>query len=471
MKNFYALILAGGSGARLWPVSRQQAPKQLINLTGELSLFQQTVKRLEKRVPAERMLFVTSGELEAGIREQLNSYLGTGCADKCTVVGEPAARNTAPAILLGARILQDKDPDAVMLVAPSDHVILDPDAFISAIDESIPAAEKGLIVTFGLKPTRPETGYGYIRTGHQAGNVLMVEKFEEKPDPARAQELFSDGRYLWNSGIFLFSVKTIMEEARKYLPDLMKELDGFEPEDPVELKKLYETIHSISIDHGIMEHTDRAAVKPVSMGWNDLGSWDSFYEISDKDMNGNVISGDAVSLDNEGCLIAAGDRFLGVVGMKDTIVVQTRDATLLCPMGRSQDVRRVVDHLEETGRSESITHPTVTRPWGEYTVLIEQGRYKVKRLTVAPGQKMSLQKHEQRSEHWVVVTGEVTIIRGEEELILKSNEGVTIPVGTMHRIENRGSESAELIEVQLGDYVGEDDITRFEDDYGRKTAD
>jgi mannose-1-phosphate guanylyltransferase/mannose-6-phosphate isomerase len=207
------------------------------------------------------------------------------------------------------------------------------------------------------------------------------------------------------------------------------------------------------------------------MGWNDLGSWDSFYEISDKDMNGNVISGDAVSLDNEGCLIAAGDRFLGVVGMKDTIVVQTRDATLLCPMGRSQEVRRVVDHLEEKGRSESVTHPTVTRPWGEYTVLIEQGRYKVKRLTVAPGQKMSLQKHEQRSEHWVVVTGEVTIVRGEEELVLRSNEGVTIPVGTMHRIENRGSESAELIEVQLGDYVGEDDIIRFEDDYGRKTAD
>jgi mannose-1-phosphate guanylyltransferase/mannose-6-phosphate isomerase len=354
-----------------------------------------------------------------------------------------------------------------MLVAPSDHVILDPDAFAGAIDESIPAAEKGLIVTFGLKPTRPETGYGYIRTGDPAGTVLMVEKFEEKPDAARAQELFNDGRYLWNSGIFLFSVKTIMEEARKYLPDLMKELDGSEPEGPGGLKKLYEKINSISIDHGIMEHTDRAAVKPVSMGWNDLGSWDSFYEMSDKDMYGNVVSGDAVSLDNEGCLIAAGNRFLGVMGMKDTIVVQTQDATLLCPMGRSQDVRRVVEHLEEKGRAESVIHPTVTRPWGEYTVLIEQGRYKVKRLTVAPGQKMSLQMHEQRSEHWVVVTGEVTIIRGEEELLLRSNEGVTIPIGTLHRIENRGSEPAELIEVQLGDYVGEDDITRFEDDYGR----
>ena len=192
-----------------------------------------------------------------------------------------------------------------------------------------------MIVTFGLKPTRPETGYGYIRTGDQAGEVLMVEKFEEKPDAARAQELFNDGRYLWNSGIFLFSVKTIMEEARKYLPDLMKELDGFEPEGSGGLKKLYEKINSISIDHGIMEHTDRAAVKPVSMGWNDLGSWDSFYEMSDKDMHGNVVSGDAVSLDNEGCLIAAGNRFLGVVGMKDTIVVQTQDATLLCPRGRS----------------------------------------------------------------------------------------------------------------------------------------
>jgi mannose-1-phosphate guanylyltransferase/mannose-6-phosphate isomerase len=471
MSRLYSLVLAGGIGARLWPMSRQLAPKQLINLTGELSLFQQTVKRLESRVDAGRMMFVTSGELADPVREQLRSYFGPARAEKATVIGEPVGRNTAPAILLGSRFISEKDPDAVILVAPSDHVILDQGAFVQAVDESMTAAEKGLIVTFGLNPTRPEPGFGYIRSGEEEGTVLRVERFEEKPDEKRAQELFGDRRYLWNSGIFLFSARTIIEEARKYLPELMEVLDGIEVNVPADLERFYYNIEPVSIDHGIMEHTDRAVVRPVSMGWSDLGSWDSFYEMNDKDISGNVVKGDAVSLDNQDCLIAAGARFLGVVGMKDIIIVQTEDATLLCPRGRSQEVRQVVAHLEEMGRSESVLHPTVTRPWGEYTVLIEEERYKVKRLTVAPGQKMSLQLHEQRSEHWVVVTGQVSVVRGEEELLLNPNDGITIPIGTLHRIKNPGSIPAELIEVQLGDYVGEDDITRFDDDYGRKTAD
>ncbi|MDF1536211.1 MAG: mannose-1-phosphate guanylyltransferase/mannose-6-phosphate isomerase [bacterium] len=467
MNALYALVLAGGSGVRLWPVSRQLAPKQFINLMGELTLFQQTVKRMETRVSADRMVFVTSREHEGAIRDQLRGYLGSGRAEKVVVVGEPAGRNTAPAVLLGARIVSRQNPDAVMLVAPSDHVILDSCAFADAVDESMSAAARGMIVTFGIKPTRPETGYGYIRIGDQAGKVFKVDRFEEKPDAARAEVLSSDRRYLWNSGIFLFSVRTIMEEARKHLPELMDALDGIDPGDLAGLDECYGKLQAVSLDHGIMEKTDRAAVKPVSMGWSDLGSWDSYYEMNDKDMFGNVVTGDAVSLDNEGCLVAAGSRLLGVVGMKDTIIVQTEDATLLCPRGRSQEVRRVVEHLAGTGRAESMIHPTVVRPWGEYTVLIDQGRYKVKRLTVAPGQKMSLQKHERRSEHWVMVSGEVAVVRGDENLLLKPNEGVTIPVGMLHRIENPGPEPAELVEVQLGEYVGEDDIVRYDDDYGR----
>ena len=466
MSNLYALILAGGSGTRLWPMSRQAAPKQLINLGREWSLFQETVNRLRDRIPPERMVFVTSGELEADIRDQLRRFLGES-SSACLVVGEPVGRNTAPAILLGARVVQAKDPDALMLVAPSDHAIEDSEAFIKVIDRSLAAAESGMIVTYGISPTRAETGYGYIRAGRKEGEVFKVEKFEEKPDSARAEELIRDDKYTWNSGIFLLSVKTMMEEAQKYLPSLSRAVSGIDPETLDGLDKVYSEIEPISIDHGIMEKTDRAAVIPVSMGWSDLGSWDSLYESREKDGSGNVVSGDVLDLDNEGCLILGQDRFLAASGMKDTIIVQTEDATLICPRGRSQDVRHIVSHLEDHGRSERLVHPTMRRPWGSYTVLIESDMYKVKRLTVDPHQKMSLQKHEMRSEHWVVVTGEVIVTRGEEKLTLAANEGVTIPIGMVHRIENPHDDPAELVEVQLGNYMGEDDIIRYEDDYER----
>ncbi len=467
MNTLYALVLAGGSGIRLWPVSRRSAPKQFINLIGELTLFQQTVKRLEARVPVDRMVFVTSREHEGPVRDQLRSYLGQRDTEKILVVGEPAGRNTAPAVLLGARIVSHRDPDGIMLVAPSDHVILATGAFTDALDDSMQAAAEGMIVTFGIKPTRPETGYGYIRTGDQLGKVLKVDRFEEKPDAARATEFFNDSRYLWNSGIFLFSARTIIEEARKYLPGLMDALDRIDPDDLAGMDECYAQLQSVSLDHGIMEHTDRAAVKPVSMGWSDLGSWDSYYEMSDKDMSGNVVTGDAVSLDNEGCLIAAGDRFLGVVGMKDTIIVQTQDATLLCPRGSSQEVRRVVEHLEREGRPEFHVHRTVKRPWGTFTVLEEGSTHKVKRIVVDPGQKLSLQMHRQRGEHWVVVNGEGIVTIGEEKIAVEPDHRIHIPVETKHRAENTGSEPLVFIEVQFGTYLGEDDIVRFEDDYGR----
>jgi len=466
MSDLYALILAGGSGTRLWPMSRQSSPKQLISLGRELSLFQETVSRFSARVGPEKMVFVTSRELEADIKDHLRRYLGKR-ADECLVVGEPMGRNTAPAILLGARIVQAMDPDALLLVAPSDHIIQDTASFIQAIDDSVQAAVSGTIVTYGIKPTRAETGYGYIRAGKKEGKVYKVERFEEKPNAVKAQELFQDQRYTWNSGIFLFSVNAIMEEAEKHLPALSAALKKIHPKTLDQLEEVYGEIEPISIDHGIMEKTDQAVVIPVSMGWSDLGSWDSLYEMRTKDSSGNVVSGDVLGLENENCLILGEDNFLAVSGMSDTIVVQTEDATLICPRGRSQDVRHIVDHLEKQGRSERVVHPTVRRPWGAYKVLTESDRYKVKRLTVDPHQKMSLQKHEKRSEHWVVVTGEVIVTLGDDRKTLKANEGVTIPIGTVHRIENTREEPAELVEVQLGDYVGEDDIVRFDDDYGR----
>jgi len=469
MRNLYALVLAGGAGTRLWPMSRQASPKQLISLGRDLSLFQETVSRIMPRVPPERMIFVTSRELEPSIRDHLRRFLGAEKSRQCVVAGEPLGRNTAPAILLGARIVQARDPEALILVAPSDHLIQDVDSFIRVIDASLEAAASGMIVTYGITPTRPETGYGYIRAGRKDGKVFRVERFEEKPTPARAEELFRDEKYSWNSGIFLFSAASILQEGEKFLPSLTAALKAVDPATLEGLDEAYGVTESISIDHGIMEKTDRAAVIPVSMGWSDLGSWDSLYEIREKDSSGNIVIGDVLSSDNEGCMILGEDRFLAVSGMKDTIVVQTEDATLICPRGSSQDVRRIVGHLEEQGRSERMVHPTVRRPWGVYTVLIESGRYKVKRITVDPRNKLSLQKHEKRSEHWVVVTGEIVVTRGEEKMTLRANEGITIPIGELHRIENTGDVPAELVEVQLGDYVGEDDVIRFDDDFGRRT--
>ncbi|MGD8353686.1 MAG: mannose-1-phosphate guanylyltransferase, partial [Pseudomonadota bacterium] len=300
MNNLYALILAGGSGTRLWPMSRMEMPKQLLNLGGDLSLFQETVDRLGGRIPPERMVFVTSSELATDIKDQLRRLLGERSGE-CLVVAEPVGRNTAPAILLGARIVQAKDPDALILAAPSDHVIQDVPSFTAVIDRSLEAAASGMIVTYGIEPTRPETGYGYIRAGEQTGNVFKVDKFEEKPVVERARQFIQDPAYTWNSGIFLFSAGSIIHEAQEHLPDLMNALEDIDPGSLSGLEEVYGSIESVSIDHGIMEKTDRAAVIPVSMGWSDLGSWDSLYEMREKDASGNVMSGDVMDIDNEGC--------------------------------------------------------------------------------------------------------------------------------------------------------------------------
>ena len=325
----------------------------------------------------------------------------------------------------------------------------------------------GLLVTFGIKPTRPETGYGYIKAGERAGNVYRVDNFEEKPDPERARELVEDRSYSWNSGIFLFSTRSIVEEARKLQPALMEQLEKLDLELFSNITDIFGSIEPISIDYGIMEKTDRAAVLPTTMGWSDLGSWDSFHEIGVKDGGGNVVSGNVLCFDTSDSLLLESGKVMAVSGMSNVIVIDTDDALLVCPRGRSQDVKKVVETLDREGKTEHIDHSRVRRPWGSYVVLEQGDGYKVKRIIIEAGHRLSLQLHRHRSEHWVFVRGEASVVRGEESIKVGVNDRVYIPAGTKHRVANDGTESVEFIEVQHGDYLEEDDIVRFEDVYGR----
>ena len=468
MGDLFAVILAGGSGTRLWPLSRQYSPKQLLNLAddGELSLLQDTVRRLGSRVTPDRMVIVTSEGLRPEIKRQISDYLAPG-ADRCLIVGEPSGRNTAPAVLLGAMLVQRKEPDAVIIAAPADHVVQDSAAFEPALDTSVRAAAAGCLATFGITPHRPETGYGYIRAGEKRDGYFLVEKFEEKPSIEKAESFLEKGGYLWNSGMFCFRASTIIDEARRYLPEMMRALEEVDLETLSGLERAYGEIEAISIDHGIMEKTRKAVVVPLSAGWSDVGSWDSLYEIGNKDADGNLTRGDVLAFDTSGSLLVGSGRMLAVTGMKDIIVVDAEDAILVCPRGKSQDVRKVVGRLDEEGRTEHLMHPTVQKPWGSYKVL-EKGRgYLVKRITVDPGQKLSLQMHRHRSEHWVVVTGKALVTVGEETAVKETDEETFIPPLTRHRLENVGQGPLDIIEVQYGKVISEDDIIRFEDIYGR----
>ncbi len=468
MSGLYAVILAGGSGTRLWPFSRQNFPKQLLKLSqdGQYSLLQETIRRIESRISPENMIFLTSEHLVPQIRSQISEYLGDA-SKLCRIVGEPLARNTGPAILLGALIVHSRDPDGLVLALPSDHVIEDVSAFSRAIDTSLDAARDGFIVTYGIRPARPETGYGYIRAGERVGSVYRVDRFEEKPGPERAREFFEDPDYSWNSGIFLFSANSILEEAGKHRPDLLKQLEGIDLEHFTNIREIFESIDPISIDYGIMEKTARAAILPTTMGWSDLGSWDSFHETGVKDDKGNVVSGNVICLDTTDSLLLESGKVMAVSGMKDVIVVDTDDALLVCPRGRSQDVKMVVARLDKEGMREHIDHPLVRRPWGTYLVLDEGTGYKVKKIVVEPGQKLSLQLHKHRSEHWVFVKGEAVVVCDEEVKTVGVNDRIFVPAGVKHRVINDGTVPAEFIEVQYGDYLEEDDIIRFEDVYGR----
>ncbi|MDX8404245.1 MAG: mannose-1-phosphate guanylyltransferase/mannose-6-phosphate isomerase [Mariprofundaceae bacterium] len=463
-----AVILAGGSGTRLWPLSRQQLPKQFLNLQGGETLLEGTISRLNPLISRDHVWVVTSESLASGEAYAALSELNT--------ILEPVGRNTAPAVAVAAALLMDlTESDPVMLVLPADHLIQDVESFHQCLETAMDVAASGKLVTFGIKPTRPDTGFGYIQAESEADNsAYPVLRFTEKPDLATAESFLSDGSYYWNSGMFVWKASVILEEFEKHLPDLWIVLDGMrdqwkqgEPWREV-IRHGFSDMPSISIDYGVMEKSDRVALVPCDIGWSDVGSWDAVYDISDHDEKGNALAGDVLSFDCKNSLIRSESKLLAAVDLEDVIVVETPDAILLSRRGESQRVREIVDHIKARGSREHIEHVTVCRPWGSYTVLEDHDSgYKLKRIEVSPGSSLSLQSHQKRSEHWVVVTGTASVTRGGEVYTVSKNESTYIPIGEKHRLSNEGNVPLQIVEIQIGDYLGEDDIERFDDVYGR----
>ncbi len=466
--RLYAAILAGGIGSRFWPLSRETTPKQLLKVMGDESLLKSTIHRLEPLVPSERVLIVTNERQAEIIRLHL-SYEGKSFSPGYII--EPMGRNTAPAIALAAFEIAAKDPDAIMAVLPADHVIKDGKVFRESMKAAAEAAEAGHLVTFGVTPTSPETGYGYIKAKPEvlssAGGfkVRKVDRFVEKPDIKRAKRYLKDGGYFWNSGIFVWKASRILEEIKKHLPAVHRRLSGV---DPSKLAEAYSGMEDISIDHGILEKSDDVVVIQAGFPWSDMGSWSSFGEILKKDADGNIIRGRVVDIGSDNSVIIGCDRVVATIGLKDFILVDTPDATLVCPKERSQEVKEVVSTMKKKGFIEHEIHRTVNRPWGYYTLLEHGNGYKIKKIRVEPHRRLSLQMHHHRSEHWVVITGTARVQRGEETVDVTVNQSTYIPRGVKHRLENPGDEPLEIIEVQNGEHVEEEDIVRFDDDFKRK---
>ncbi len=466
MVKIQPVILAGGTGSRLWPLSRELYPKQLLQLTDDLSLLQTTLMRVE-RLPDVLPPIVMVGEEHRFITlsqvEELNLSLDV------SILLEPVGRNTAPAICAAAEYCSAVADDVILLVLPADHVVMQGDKFIAAVEEAAKLAEKGKVVTFGIRPKSPETGYGYI----ELGDANQVVSFKEKPVLSVAEDYLARGNFFWNSGMFAFSVQTFKGEMEKYGSEMlahMKDavLNGVEDGRFFRLEKTaMSQCPRDSIDYALMEKTDNSAVVVADMGWSDIGSWQALWDVLEKDEAGNVTRGDVLLEDTKNCLIRSDSMLVAAVGMEDTLVVETADAVLVAPLSRSQDVKKVVARLQKNKRKEFVLHRTVYRPWGSYTVLEEFPRFQIKRIVVNPGAKLSLQLHHHRHEHWVVVTGTAKVVNGDVEILLYEDQSTYIPAGTRHRLENPGVITLELIEVQIGSYLGEDDIVRLDDDYGR----
>ncbi|MBO3274859.1 mannose-1-phosphate guanylyltransferase/mannose-6-phosphate isomerase [Pseudomonas schmalbachii] len=465
------VILSGGSGSRLWPLSRKQYPKQFLALTGEHTLFQQTLERLAFE-GMEPPVVVSNKEHRFIVQEQLEQLdLKTQA-----ILLEPFGRNTAPAVAIAAMKLVAEGRDELLLVLPADHVLDDQRAFQRALALATNAAEKGEMVLFGVPANRPETGYGYIQAGDGQGlpdGVIRVRRFVEKPDEARAREFVEDGGYFWNSGMFLFRASRYLEELKKHDADIydtcLMALERSQREgDLVNIDPAtFECCPDNSIDYAVMEKTRRACVVPLAAGWNDVGSWSSIWEVHDKDANGNVTKGDVLVHDSRNCLVHGNGKLVSVVGLDDIVVVETKDAMMIAHRDRVQDVKKVVGELDAQGRSETQNHCAVYRPWGSYDSVDMGGRFQVKRISVKPGARLSLQMHHHRAEHWIVVSGTAEVTCDDKTFLLTENQSTYIPIASVHRLANPGRIPLEIIEVQSGSYLGEDDIERLEDVYGR----
>jgi len=459
-ESLHAIVLAGGSGTRLWPLSRGELPKQFLHLFGNESLFQGTLKRL-RPLAGERIKVISPGCFSDLVLQQSGA---AGLDQKSLLLVEPCAKNTAPAIALGIATLVEEGctEDTPVLVCPSDHVINEDEKFIQAVRYGLEAISEGAIVVFGIAPKSLETGFGYIRAGESRGSWFRVDEFVEKPDAKRAAALLDEGGWFWNGGIFLFRLGDILDAFRAHLPRIGELLQG----GVINLLDQYNSFPSISIDYGIIERYPRMAVVPLDAGWADLGSWDAFYSIGGKDEQGNVISGDVITEDCTNCLFRGNGRLVAAVGLNDILVVDSPDALCISARGISQKVRTVAEKLRNEKRREVFQAPESVRSWGEYRIVYEGDGIKIKRIRVLPGKSLSLQYHHHRSEHWIVVSGTAKITRENENFFLHEGESAFIGKHQVHRLANPGKLALEIIEVQNGSYLGEDDIVRLKYEEG-----
>ena len=466
------VIMAGGSGTRLWPLSRQLFPKQFLTLNGEHSMLQNTAMRLAG-IEHEAPVVICNEEHRFSVAEQFraNKIANSG------IILEPVGRNTAPAIALAALNAVKNGDDPLLLVLAADHVIKNEAAFCQSVNNAAPLAEQGKLVTFGIVPTAPETGYGYIKGGDSISGAeseaFVVSEFVEKPDLATAEQYLASGDYYWNSGMFLFKASTYLAELKAHNPAIYTACENSIASTQADAdfirvnKAAFEACPDDSIDYAVMENTTQAVVVPMDCGWSDVGSWSALWEIEDKDDNGNVLKGDVISVNSTNSYVNAEEKLVAVIGLEDVVVVETKDAILVSKKSEVQLVKNVVNELKASDRSEFKLHREVYRPWGKYDSVDNGERFQVKRITVKPGAKLSVQMHHHRAEHWIVVSGTAMVTNGDKQIMLTENQSTYIPIGVIHALENPGKVDLELIEVQSGSYLGEDDIVRFEDRYGR----